>query len=188
METLLRAFDIVRGPVLARLIWPAVARLTPLTRAEIEVTSRALGPDAIEYSAVRIGEGRLLKLFFRLNGGRAFTTFRIVNLPRHGCHARTNTSLLVHELVHVYQFERVGSQYIAQALRAQRTEGYRYDGWIGLNDARQSCRRYRDYNREQQAQIAQDYYRHVLEPDLPADDPIAQAYEPYIAELRGGDL
>ena len=35
---------------------------------------------------------------------------------------------MVHELVHVYQFERVGSVYIPKALWAQWTSGYRYGG------------------------------------------------------------
>jgi hypothetical protein len=193
MERLLKVFDVVGGPTLARLIWPVITRLSPLTQSEIESASRVLGPDAIRYAAVRIGQGGLLSLAFKVNGGRAFTTFRILNLPKEGDHSRSHMPLLVHELVHVYQFERVGSRYITQALRAQRTEGYGYDGygydgWVGLNDARAAGKRYRDYNREQQAQIAQDYYRDVLEPDRPADDPVSQAYEPYITELRNADL
>ena len=119
MEALLRAFDFVRGPSLARMIWPMVARLTQLTQAEIEAGSQVLGPNAIPYRSVRVGEGRLLRVIFRFNGGRAFTTFRIVNLPASGHRARGNLAHLVHELVHVHQFERVGSVYIRQALRAQ---------------------------------------------------------------------
>jgi len=49
-------------------------------------------------------------------------------------------------------------------------------------------RHFRDYNREQQGQIAQDYYAEVVETGRSPQDPISQAYEPFIAELRNGDL
>jgi len=49
-------------------------------------------------------------------------------------------------------------------------------------------RHFRDYNREQQGKIAQDYYSEVVAKGLSAEDPIRQAYEPFIAELRNGEL
>jgi len=96
--------------------------------------------------------------------------------------------LLVHELVHVRQFENVGSVYIWQALRAQRTNGYGYGGPKQLTEDRSNGMHFRDYNREQQGQIAQDYYRDVVEQALPESDTRREAYEPFIDELRDGDL
>jgi len=94
----------------------------------------------------------------------------------------------VHELIHVCQFELVGSIYIWQALRAQRTTGYRYGGWQQLKEDRSNGKHFRDYNREQQGQIAQDYYSEVVAKQLLAEDPIRQAYEPFVDELRKGEL
>jgi len=37
-------------------------------------------------------------------------------------------------------------------------------------------------------QIAQDYYSEVVAKGLLAEDPIRQAYEPFIDELRSGEL
>ena len=121
------------------------------------------------------------------NGNRAFTTFHTINLPEPGGHARSNLDIVVHELTHVYQFEIVGSIYIWQALRAQRTTGYSYGGWQALEEDR-SKKHFRDYNREQQGKIAQDYYSAVITKGLSAEDPIRQAYEPFIHELRNGNL
>ena len=82
----------------------------------------------------------------------------------------------------------MGSVYIWQALRAQSTEGYGYGGWEELVLDRENGKRFRDYNREQQGQIAQDYYRFVIEKQLPDQDPVRLAYEPFIDEIRQRDV
>ncbi|MFC1902960.1 hypothetical protein ACFLX4_02710 [Chloroflexota bacterium] len=96
--------------------------------------------------------------------------------------------ITVHELTHVFQYECIGSVYIWQALRAQRMNGYSYGGWQQLKQERDNGKHFRDFNREQQGQIAQDYYNKVIVQELPDQDPIRQAYEPFINELRSGEL
>ena len=91
-------------------------------------------------------------------------------------------------MVHVRQFEVVGSIYFWEALEAQRAKGYSYGDWRQLAHDRHRGRRFQDYNREQQGQITEDYYAEVVEPDLPSDDPMRQAFEPLIEELRVGKL
>lgn len=188
MGLIFRLFDIARGPRLFEFFWHIVTAVSPLTNAEINASSAVLGPSGIRYNRVRVAEGRLLRLIFKVNGKRAFTTFHTVNLPTTGGHSRAHLDLLVHELVHVRQFEQVGSVYIWQALRAQRTDGYGYGGPEQLAQDRRAEKHFRDYNREQQGQIAQDYYRVVVEQALPESDTTRQAYEPFIDELRDGDL
>ena len=183
-----RLFDVARGPRLFGLFWHMATRVSPLTEAEINAASAVLGPSGIRYHRVRVAEGRLLTLIFKVNGKRAFTTFHTVNLPSTGSHSRPHLDLLVHELVHVRQFENVGSIYIWQALRAQRTDGYGYGGPKQLTEDRSNGKHFRDYNREQQGQIAQDYYREVVEQALPESNTRRQTYEPFIDELRHGDL
>lgn len=69
-------------------------------------------------------------------------------------------AILVHELVHVWQFQRFGSVYILRALLAQRTpRGYDYGGIGPLDDARQQGVALRPFNYEQQASIIEDYFR-----------------------------
>jgi hypothetical protein len=95
---------------------------------------------------------------------------------------------MVHESTHVFQFEVIGSIYLWQALHAQRTTGYRYGGWQQLKQDWSNGKHFRNYNREQQGQIARGYYSEVIEKRRPVEDPIRQAFEPFINKLRAGDL
>jgi len=183
-----RVFDALHGPRLFEIIWHIITRVNVLSETEINAASSVLGTSAIRYGAVRIAEGGLLGLIFKLNRRKAFTTFHTINLPRSGGHSRSHLDIVVHELTHVYQFELVGSIYIWQALRAQRATGYWYGGWQQLEEDWSNGKHFRDYNREQQGQIAQDYYSEVVAKGLLAEDPIRQAYEPFIDELRNGEL
>lgn len=179
---LVQSVDLVGLPELFSLLWRAVTRSSPLTGDEIMTVSNVLGPTALRYRDVRIAEGGLLRLAFRLNGGRAFTTFHTVNFPNTGRHGRANLDILVHELVHVYQHERVGAVYLGECVYAQATVGYSYGGPTGLHSSREAGKRYRDFNREQQAQIVQDYYLR-LRRELDT-----AAYQPYIEEMREAKL
>jgi hypothetical protein len=182
LRLLSRIFDVLGGPELTEFVIRAISHATPLTTEERTAAQSVLGPDAIRWDEVRIANGGLLGIIFSLNGGRAFATFHTINLPSDGEHGRSNLAIVVHELTHVYQYERVGSLYLGQAIHAQATIGYGYEGAEGLRSDRASGKHFRDYNREQQAQIAQDYY------DLLANGADTTAYDPFIAELRAGDL
>jgi hypothetical protein len=188
MVWIFRVFDVLHGPRLFEIVWHIVTRVYVLSETEINAASLVLGTNAIQYGAIRVAEGRFLRLIFRFNRGRAFTTFHTLNLPSSGKHSRQNLDIIMHELVHVYQFEFVGSIYIWQALRAQQTIGYRYGGWQQLKEDRSNGMHFRNYNREQQGQIAQDYYNEVIVKDLLDQDPIRQAYEFFIGELKRGEL
>ena len=175
-------FDLIGGPELFEFALHMFSKATPLTSDEVDAGKSVLGDNAIRWSDVRVGEGGILALIFALNGGRAFTTFHTINIPSTGDHARSNVAIMVHELTHVYQFERAGSRYLGEAIHAQATIGYGYGGSAGLTSDRAAGKHYRDYNREQQAQIAQDYYTLLQS----AGD--TTAYDPFIAELRAGEI
>ena len=188
VKPILKTLDLLQVPRIIQLVWHLLTRVSRLTDDETDAASQVLGADAVRYAAVRVAEGRILRLIFKINGRRAFTLFHTINLPASGDHSRGKLDLLVHEMVHVYQFETVGSVYIWQALRAQKTDGYSYGGWEQLAEDRQNGRRLVGYNREQQGQIAQDYYKQVLEPALPADSPARLAFQPFIDDLKAGIL
>ena len=116
------------------------------------------------------------------------TLFRTINLPAKGHHPRRHLKLLVHEMVHVKQFEKVGSVYLAQAVRAQKTEGYKYRGWQGLAEKRPGSKRFSDFNREQLGQTAQDYYDDALTAGPPSTDEQKQAFKSHIADSQAGIL
>jgi hypothetical protein len=125
-------------------------------------------------------QGGVLRWIFARNGQRAFATFHTVNLPEQGAHQRSHIDIVVHEIIHVYQYERAGSRYFAEALLGQHEAGYDYGGSEGLRAALSQGRSLRSFNREQQAQLAQDYYLAARSRgDL-------SAYEPFIRQLREG--
>ncbi len=188
MKWIARAFDALQGPRLCEIIWHFLTRVRALDATEFQAALSVLGARAIRYGAVRVADGGLLWLIFKFNKKRAFATFHTINIPDSDVHSSSRLAVVVHELTHVYQFELIGSIYIWQALRAQRSGGYRYGGWQQLVKDRSNGMHFGDYNREQQGQMAQDYYNKVVAKGLSAEDPVAQAYEPFIDELRDGKL
>ena len=178
----MQILDLVGIPELFSLFWRAATHSSPLTGAEIAALAEVLGPMALRYRDVRVAEGGILRLVFALNKGRAFTTFYTVSMPDKGPHSRANLPILVHELVHVYQHERLGSAYIGECLHAQATNGYEYGGPLGLREAEAQGKHYCDFNREQQARIVQDYFAHLCHLWDASD------YRPFIDEMCRGKI
>jgi hypothetical protein len=175
-------FDLVGGPEIVQFFWRLASETRPLTGAELQSAAAVLGPKAIRYGDIRIARDGLLRLVFSMNGNRAFATWHTINLPEDRAGDR---ALLIHELTHTRQYERVGSVYIGQGLWVQSRLGrraYEYGGPGGLQADRAAGKRYCDYNREQQGQIAQDYCA------LAQAGQDTSAYEPFIVELREGLL
>ncbi len=66
---------------------------------------------------------------------------------------------LVHELVHIWQYQHLGGAYISKALRAQRSQaGYNYGGLEALKTCIGKKGKITDFNLEQQAEIIGDYF------------------------------
>jgi hypothetical protein len=178
-------FDLVGGPEIGQFLMRLGGQATPLTAAEMAAISSALGPRSLRFGEVRVVEGGLFDWVFRLNGNLAFAVWHSICLPRSGRHTRANLALVVHELTHVYQYERVGTRYLGEAiywLVKTRRDCYQYGGPQGLATACIAGRHFRDFNREQQAMIIQDYYTRQQQG---AD---VGAYLPFIAQARAGDL
>ena len=127
-----RLFDLVGGPEIAEFVLHLISNATPLSAGEKAAAQGVLGAKALRWDDVRIDEGGLLGLVFKLNGGRSFTTFHTINMSPGD---RSNVSIVVHELTHVDQYEHAGSVYIGQALGDQIAQGshaYNYGGPTGL--------------------------------------------------------
>jgi len=155
-------------------------RTRPLTESEIE-TARSVFGDAIPLHRVRVDESAhivcrrwhvIYVSFFTINAWGKF-----------------HPEILVHELVHVWQYLQSGSIYIPRALYAQRTqEGYNYGGVTALSACLHRGGSLQDFNLEQQADIISDYFciREGLPPRWgrggPADLPV---YEHFVNEIRG---
>jgi hypothetical protein len=177
-----RLFDLLGGLELVQIWLRLLARTSSLAPEERAAVAAVLGDAALRFDDVRVAEGGWLRLAFRLNGGRAFALGHTIFLPGQG---RADHSLLLHEVVHTYQYERVGSRYIGEALFAQRRLGrgcYDYGGRAGLVRAKEAQRPFASFNREAQAQIAQDYLRRLRKGDTVCE------YEPFVEALRRGEF
>lgn len=178
-------FDLLGGPEIAEFLMHLITKTTPLTGAEIAMIAGVLGPEAMRYGDVRVAEGGLFDWVFKVNGNLAFATWHTINFPRTGRHTRTNLPIVVHELTHVYQYEQVGSRYLGEAiymLIKTKRDCYNYGGSAGLENVCAAGGRYCDFNREQQARITQDYYF------LREKGSDVSAYEPFMAQVRAGDV
>jgi hypothetical protein len=183
---LVHCFDWLGGPRIAQIFLRFIAYSTPLTADEIATMKAILGENGLRYDTVRIAQDGGLNFIFRWNGNLAFTAWYTICLPQvPAAHSRGNRALLVHELTHVYQYEKVGTRYMTEAiymLIKTRRDCYQYGGTAGLIQAHQQQKRFADFNREQQAQIIQDYYARQ---EKGAD---VAAYLPFVQQLREGLL
>jgi len=114
--------------------------------------ARPIFGKSINYQRVRVDE-------YAFAGPRQF---RLCYVSFYGINSwgKMDNSLLIHELAHVWQYQKLGIVYIPRALAAQRSpEGYDYGGAAGLREAQLAGRSFRDFNLEQQADILSDYFR-----------------------------
>ena len=96
-----------------------------------------------------------------------------------------SVAILIHELVHVWQYYRQGAAYIPRALRAQGTAmGYNYGGLAALRKAQHIS----EFNLEQQGDLVMDYFL-LLQDRQASWAPEASAidlplYETFIEQIR----
>lgn len=118
---------------------------------EKELAREVFG-NKINYARVRLDE-------YALIGPRQFR-FCYVSFFHINSWGAMQNSLLLHELTHVWQYQRHGILYIPKALLAQRSKvGYDYGGVEALKEAMRNKKRLQAFNLEQQAEIVADYYR-----------------------------
>jgi len=94
-------------------------------------------------------------------------------------------AILIHELVHVWQYCQQGAPYIPRALRAQRTPmGYNYGGLNALQRASHIS----EFNLEQQGDLVMDYFLLLQDrkaswaPEAKEED--LNLYETFIDQIR----
>ena len=88
---------------------------------------------------------------------------------------------LIHELTHVWQYQHMGWRYLALALKAQFRQGanaYDFGGEDGLREKFSSGWEFKDFNLEQQGDIARSYYERLIRGQQ------VEAWQPFIAELQ----
>ena len=189
---LVQVFDLVGGPEICQFVMHLGMHTAPLTDDELTAVLPIFGLKNLRYQDVRIAEGGILNLIFRYNGGLAFATWCTVHLPKGekggggtAVSSRGNLPLLIHELTHVFQYHHVGSRYLGEALYyliTTRRDCYQYGGTVGLQLCWQQGKKFPQFNREQQAQIIQDYFTNAQK------NKDTSAYLPYLVQLQQQEL
>jgi hypothetical protein len=122
-----------------------------LTQREIILAQSVFG-ESINYQKVRMDEmSSIACKKYHL----AYVGFHIIN-----SWGAIQDTHFIHEMVHVWQYQKLGIVYIPRALYAQTTqEGYNYGGIAALQKARMEGKNLLDFNYEQQGDIVADYFR-----------------------------
>lgn len=140
----------------------------PLTSREIELAKDIYG-NQINYRRVRIDEYAYL--------GPKQQRFCYVSFNLINSWSKMSDATFIHELIHVWQYQKMGAIYMAKAVLAQHSQaGYNYGGVKALRQAINKGKHLRDFNLEQQGDIVADYFR------------IKNGMRPEWGDGRGGDL
>ena len=123
----------------------------PLNAEEKAAAMEVFG-DQIRWKRIRIDEYAF--------GGPKSHHFAYVSFYTINSWGSLSHETFMHELVHIWQYQHLGSVYIPRALSAQFSEeGYDYGGLSQLVKAVQTGKGLHDFNLEQQGDIIADYIR-----------------------------
>ena len=134
---------------------------------------------SIDVDRIRIDE---LSIFCR------FMKIAFVGIYTIHSFGKMRESLFVHELIHIWQYENLGSVYIPRALRAQRSkDGYNYGGVEALKSNNKDLL---FYNYEQQGDILADYWRVKNKQATRWKNLTGTVvpYLPFIAQIKGQNI
>lgn len=114
--------------------------------------AKSIYRNKLNYSRIRIDEkAHLGPPQFHI----CYVSFYTINT-----YGTMSDELLIHELMHVWQYQNLGIIYIPRALAAQSSMmGYNYGGKSALEKAIENGLRLDYFNLEQQADIVSDYFR-----------------------------
>jgi hypothetical protein len=122
----------------------------PLTSPEI-ARARTVFGNSINYALVRVDQTAVIGPAF---SGRAYVSFQTIN-----AWATVDDHTFIHELTHVWQYEKIGAIYMPKAIHAQAFgAGYEYGDVTELNNRQRNGQKLNSFNMEQQGQILGDYY------------------------------
>jgi hypothetical protein len=148
-----------------------------LTKNEVKYL-KTIFPNTINYQLIRINEySKWAKIGAKNTKKKhlAFVWMNTINFTR-PINCQSNLSdlrWLVHEMVHIAQFKKLGIQYVFEALLAQKFGGYNYGSKENLKGHQLNY-----FNLEQQADIIKDY---VLDLSQNKDVTI---YKTYLNDLQ----
>jgi hypothetical protein len=120
-----------------------------MTADEIKLAKTVFG-NSINYNLIRIDEYAVIGPKF---SGREYVSFHTIN-----GWGKIDPSTLIHELTHIWQYEKMGAMYMPRALHGNSKPGfYDYGGVPAL--IANAGKGMDAFNPEQQGDIMEDYYR-----------------------------
>lgn len=149
------------------------ASVRPLNEYDLSLSRSILG-DQTYLSLIQLNNN---SIYCRTNPVIAFVTGFVINYDR-----VISDDVLAHELIHVWQYVRVGIVYVPRALFAQKTkENYDYGGVKNLLSNIKNGKTITQYNYEQQAQIIQDFFIYYQTVNY---DPLASAFNSSLHTIK----
>lgn len=122
----------------------------PMNEKEKNI-ARSFYKDSIDIDVIQIDP---TAKFLKKKHVVAYVGFNTINFT-----TKIKDRVLIHELMHVWQFQHFGSVYISRAISAQRSYPvYDYGGVTNLYKGMLNGKKITDFNFEQQAEIMEDYY------------------------------
>lgn len=169
IELVFFIIDLTLLPEILQIIFELINwHLRPLSEKERQTLKPVFG-DSIAYNYVRIND----RSFVAKKMNIAFVSFNIIHYNHY-----LFPAILVHEMVHIWQYHRFGSVYIIRSLIAQRSEdGYHYGGPMQLYLDSKKGLNLMDYNYEQMGDIIRDAYLMNVSSGYPN---IKQLYNRYL--------
>lgn len=130
--------------------------------------------DKLHHSFIRLNAGNWIAKKMKI----AYVSFNHINVGHKLSHP-----ILIHELVHIWQYQNFGSVYIYKALRAQYSaEGYNYGDVSQLWKIWKEGGDLLHFNFEQQADIIQHYFEFSQTTEIPTEH--MSVYNPYRKNLE----
>jgi hypothetical protein len=175
-----RIFDALGIWRLITFFWKKIFPVRRLTENEIETAKMIFAENQLFFDKIRIHEHSPL---CKWSDERAFVAFRIIHYPEKS----ETIDVLIHELAHVAQYEKVGARYAPEALAVQFQLGgvaYNFELFGKLSEQRARGGRFCDLNRESQAQLVQDYFLEKIV--FKRRNRLAEM-ELFMTEMRAGD-
>lgn len=150
-KTVFLIFDLLAIPEMYETIMDWSKWQTRGLTPEEKNLARSIYGDSIFYDRVRVDE--TAKIICEKHH-IFYVSFYTIN-----SWGKFQPDIFIHELMHVWQFQKLGSVYIPLALLAQRTaSGYDYGGFENLMEVIGRGGGFDDFNLEQQADMVSDYY------------------------------
>lgn len=146
-----------------------------LTKKEKDAVDQILG-DSLRTDIIMIDEKARVGTK-RLSA--AYVSYNTINTA-----SVIRMKLLMHELVHVWQYQNFGSIYLLHALVAQKSiHGYDYGGFENLYRLARSNADLHQFNFEQMAEIVEDFYYYGSKPEHQYYIPYRQYYRHFTDQM-----